>query len=184
MNAVASGHLAGLPTLDLSPMAAWATWLLRDTGDRREPDSTAAVAAIDTACARVNSADVPHSWMSADFDPTNVLVDGDDVRFIDLDDCAFGPAPIAMSTFATRVHRLGIACAGELYGTYERAWSPALDLAGRWRDFEIVSTLVDSYLGWRRVVMKTQREEISGALEPARIALARRLARLVAAEAE
>jgi hypothetical protein len=180
MNVVEDGRLGGLVRLELSPMAAWAAALLRETGQQGPSDQcAAAVAAIDDACERASHADVPHSWMSADFDPTNVLIDGDDVRFIDLDDCALGPAPIAVSTFAKRITRLEISCGHELYGNYERAWNPALNVHGRWRDFETVATLVECYHAWGRVKMKTEREEIHGALEPARVALARRLARAV-----
>jgi hypothetical protein len=179
----ASSALA-LPPGDLAPfdlpsMAAWAAGLLREAGEQQSRPCAAAIAAMSDACERVDNAHVPRSWVWADFDPTNVLVHGDEVRFIDLDDCRVGPAPIAVSTFARRLARIGMPCAGELYRSYERAWEPAIDMGSRWHDFEVVSMVVECYLAWQRVVLKTGRNEIYDCLGPARDAIVRRLVRVV-----
>jgi hypothetical protein len=180
VRAIEEGGFADLAPLDLTPMAIWASDLI-DRLDERPHVPFAAV--IERSCECVRAARVPHSWIAGDIDPTNVLMHGDEVRFIDLDDSALGPAPIAMATFATRIKRLGISCGSDLYRSYERAWKPQLVMRDLWRDFEIVSTLVDCHLAWKRVVVKTERQEIHGCLGLAQDTLARRLARVVAAHA-
>jgi len=181
MRAIEAGGFADLAPLDLAQMAAWAVDLLDRTDER--PQRVVCAEAIKRACERVGATCVPRSWICADLDPTNVLLHGDEVRFIDADDSALGPAPIAMAAFATRIKRLGISCGSDLYRSYERAWKPQLVMRDLWRDFEIVSTLVDCYLAWNKVVVKTERQEIHGCLGLARDAIARRLARVVAANA-
>jgi hypothetical protein len=181
VRAIETGQLGALAPLALAPMAAWARDLLDRQDEKRQPVPGADV--VDRACERVGTARVPHGWVAADFDPANVIVHGNDVRFIDLDDSVLGPAPIAIATFAMRMKRRGLEFGGDLYRSYERAWKPQLFIADRWRDFEIVSTLTDCYLGWKRVVEKTERQEIQGCLGLACAALARRLARGVAAGA-
>jgi hypothetical protein len=178
VRAIEQGHLTDLAPLDLGPMAIWAADLF-DRTDERSHVRCAEV--IERSCERVRTARVPNSWITADIDPTNILVHGDEMRFIDLDDSALGPAPIAMATFAMRMKRLAVSCSSDLYRSYERAWKPPLVMHERWRDFEIVSTLADCCLAWTRVVVKTERQEIHGCLGLARDALARRLARVVAA---
>ena len=166
-----------LPTLELSPMASWGTELLRETGEREE--CAWRRDAIQVACERVREADVPHSCVSADLDPANVIVDSDDVRFIDLDDCVLGPAPIAAATFARRTKRLGLSCGNGLYRSYVEAWEPPIEMHDRWCDFDVVSILVECYLSWKRVVIKTGRGEIVDLLEPARGKLVQRLTEAV-----
>jgi len=182
VRAIEEGGFADLAPLDLAPMAAWAVDLLERT-DEEPLQPVVCAAAIKRACERVSATCVPRSWICADLDPTNVLLHGDEVRFIDLDDSALGPAPIAIATFATRIKRLGISCGSDLYRSYERAWKPQLAMRDLWRDFEIGSTLVDCHLAWKRVVVKTERQEIQGCLGLARDTLARRLARIVAPDA-
>jgi hypothetical protein len=179
--AIADGDLGELTPLALGAMAVWAADVLDRTDER--PQRVSCAAAIKRACERVSVPCIPRSWICADLDPTNVLMHGDEVRFIDVDDSALGPAPIAMATFATRLKRLGISCGSDLYRSYERAWKPQVVMRDLWRDFEIVSTLVDCHLAWKRVVVKTERQEIHGCLGLARDTLARRLARVVAADA-
>jgi hypothetical protein len=111
-----------------------------------------------------------------DLDPRNVLLSADgDVRFIDLDDSVFGPAPIAVATFTRRLKGVGAAWAPELYRVYERAWTPPLSIADRWPAFELVSTLVECFLDWERVRRKTARGEVFDVLDSARRRIARRL---------
>lgn len=140
-----------LQAIDLADAARWASAL---AGDRR------CGAAIAYALERVVNAPVPESWIPMDLDPTNVLVTGEHVRFIDLDDSFFGPAPLAMAVFARR-------CRDEsLYAIYQRSWVPPLD-AVEWPAFELMATVFESWRGWQRVKRNTERGDVSGALEPA-----------------
>jgi len=173
-NYLKSGHQPlPLPTLELSPIERWAADFLRESGEPAE--CAGRCDASHEACERVCRADVPHSCVPADIDPANVIVDSDDVRFIDLDDCVLGPAPLAAATFGRRTKRLGPSCGGQLYRSYVEAWEPPLEIHNRWRDFDVVSTLFECYLSWRRVVIKSERGEITDLLEPARSRLAQRV---------
>jgi hypothetical protein len=163
-DARASGTRLDLPVLDLSEMIAWAG------------ESIADVTPLEDACARVARCGYPTAWIWVDFDPANVIVGRDAIRFIDLDDSALGPAPIAATTFVERLRRSGLTRddVAAVYEAYERAW-PSLPPLDR-RAFEIVSRLVECQLAWRRVVVKTVRGEVFGIVELAREQLARRLA--------
>lgn len=166
-----SGTRLDLPVLDLSEMIAWAG------------ESIADVTPLEDACARVARGGYPAAWIWADFDPANVIVDGDAIRFIDLDDSALGPAPIAISTFAERLRRGGGLTRDDIatvYEAYERTW-PSLPPLDR-RAFEIVARLIECHLAWRRVVLKTVRGEVFGIVELAREQLARRLADAIAGD--
>ena len=112
MTATARGSL-GLPALDLEMAGEWVSELMADS---------AIAAAIRRACAEAIRADVPQTWIPMDLDPTNVLVDDDNVvRFIDVDDSFFGPAPLAMAVFATRC---GDVSAYRGYETWSARHSP------------------------------------------------------------
>ena len=143
-------------------------------------------AAIERAQGDVRHARVPQSWLPMDLDPENVLVDDDGaVRFIDLDDSYLGPAPLAIATFARRIRRARIAAVDEatlknaVYRAYEQGWPVASLVDCRWRSVEIASTVLDAYLGWRRIVTGTERGEVCGALEHAATRIGRELATAV-----
>ena len=142
---LAGGVSREVPRLDLEAAARWASELV---GESRCAD------AVGRRCAQVMRADVPASWIPMDLDPTNVLVDGDNrVRFIDVDDSFLGPAPLAMATLATRCDDKS------LCRTYERSWSPAL-VGLDWIAFETAATVVQSWLGWRRLERHIARGEV------------------------
>jgi hypothetical protein len=165
-----------LPPLPLSEMHRWARNLLL-TGEALPAsfDREAGARRLEVA-SDADRDDVERSWILADFDPRNVLLDDDDVRFIDLSDCSLGPAPLGIATLARRLQLAGASIGSELYEAYERSWSPPLEVGERWRAFELVSLLAESYHAWNRVLLKTERGEVHDAIEPARRALARRLA--------
>jgi hypothetical protein len=143
MTAMAQGRLA-LQILEIELAAAWASALV---------DGSAITAAIRRACATAG-AGVPHAWIPMDLDPANVLVDDDGaVRFIDVDDSFFGPAPLAMAILAQR------GTGDTLYRTYEQSWSPSLSSVD-WPAFEIASTVVQFWLGWKRLERNIARGEI------------------------
>lgn len=165
-SAVGRGAVSSLVPLDLRRVAEWSASLIE-------------APAFADACTGLLQAEAPSSWISFDVDPTNVLVEGDAVHFVDLDDSAFGLAPLAMATLSRRLARLGMPRDPLVFRAYERGWSPALVIGDRWHAFEVVSSVVESYLGWNRVLTKSERGEITGAVEPVRRALAVRLARLI-----
>ena len=168
-----------LPHIDIASAVEWALELLKWAGPRDTGNVSGK--AIEAARDEVTRAGVPLSWIAMDLDPGNVLVDHDGgVRFIDLDDSFLGPAPLALATFARRIARAAGMKPGPMYREYERAWSPALTGIG-WAGFEIVSAVLEAHLGWKRVVLNTERGEVSGVLEVARSTVAQRLARDVSA---
>jgi hypothetical protein len=139
-----------LPPLDLKQIFDWAASFVGD--DRLAP-------AIEVHADALAHANVPASWIPMDLDPVNVLQDlGGEVRFIDLDDSFFGPAPLAMALFGRRMRT------ASLYRTYEQAWSPPLSGVD-WPGFERAVTVVEAWLGWRRVARHTRRGEVHGALD-------------------
>ncbi|HTM25622.1 MAG TPA: hypothetical protein VL225_10550 [Vicinamibacterales bacterium] len=144
MTAMAADRLA-LQRLDVEMAAAWAVALLQDS---------AMGAAIRRACETTVRAGRPHAWIPMDLDPANVLVDDDGaVRFIDVDDSFFGPAPLAMAILARR------SGGGGLYRAYEQSWSPSLR-AVDWPAFEIAATVVQFWLGWKRLERNIARGEV------------------------
>jgi hypothetical protein len=175
------GASLGISTLDLSMPAEWGKALIEHDADLEDADLYCA--ALQQACQAASVAEVPQSWIPLDLDPSNVLLDDDGVRFIDLDDSYIGPAPLALSTFQRRlVRHLGGLCDGErsndaLRVAYEQAWSPSLPMGDSWRAFEIVSTLIEGYLGWTLLVKNTERGVVHGALDLGRARAARRLVR-------
>jgi hypothetical protein len=97
------------------------------------------------------------SWIPMDLDPTNALVDGSDVRFIDLDDSYLGPAPLAMAVFANRCRDRSLA------RIYEQCWSPRLAPVD-WPAFAIAAAVIDAWLGWQRLQRNLERGEVRGAV--------------------
>jgi hypothetical protein len=156
-----------LPALDLEAAARWASELL---GDSRSG------AIVRRRCAQALRADVPAAWIPMDLDPANVLVGtGDRVGFIDVDDSFLGPAPLAMATLARR-------CADPtLYRTYERSWSPPLARLD-WQDFEVAASVVESWLGWKRLRRNIERGEVFAPLDLVEARVGARLARAINAE--
>ena len=135
----------GLPRLDLDAAGRWASDLL---GDSPESDL------VNRAFARLRGANVPVTWIPMDLDSTNVLIDEDRPRFIDVDDSFLGPAPLAMATLAMR-------CADRaLYPTYQRSWPAALSGLDWWT-FETVAAVIQPWLGWTRLERNIRRGEVS-----------------------
>lgn len=156
--------LRELPVFDLAAILGWAAALV---GDR------ACAAALESHVEAVANAGVPSSWIPMDLDPVNVLADaGGEVRFIDLDDSFFGPAPLAMALFARRSRDRSA------YGMYEASWFPPLT-GVEWAAFEAAAGLVDGWLGWRRVYRNTRRGDVYGALAVVEACLRDRLMRAI-----
>jgi hypothetical protein len=137
--------------------------------------------AIDNARSRLAGVQLPDSWIPMDLDPDNVLVDEDgSVRFIDLDDSFFGPAPLAIATLARRIRRAVRtpefpALTRVLYRAYGGAWPDGALAHCPWRSVEIASVALDAYLGWRRIRRSEELGEITGAVEFARLRAGRPL---------
>jgi hypothetical protein len=89
-----------------------------------------------------------------DLDPTNILTDGESrVRFIDVDHSFLGPAPLAMATLVMR-------CGDRtVYRTYEQSWSPRLTDVD-WEAFETAATVIQAWLGWKRLKGNIARGEV------------------------
>jgi hypothetical protein len=169
-----------LPDADLASAATWALSLLSahvspETAGRCDT-------AIASARQTLNSAEFPRSWIPLDLDAGNVLIDGESVRFIDLDDSRVGVAPFALSTMLRRVGRQGRGAESPhwidaVHRAYEESWIPPRDAGERWADLDVASILIDGHLGWQRLVQKTERGEVHGVIESAAPRTARRLAR-------
>ena len=141
-----------LPPVDLEAALRWGMCLMGEEG--RTGRSREQVRSV------LNAA-VPHGWIPMDLHPTNVLVDaGGDVRFIDLDESFFGPTPLPVALFATRIHD------SSLYTAYEQSWGTTLTGVD-WPAFEAVARLVDAWLGWHRMELNVRRGEVHGVLEMA-----------------
>jgi hypothetical protein len=171
-----------LPRLDVAHLARWARQVLEAAGGVE--DVPKLLPSIDDACDRVERAGIPAGWVAADLDPSNVIVNGSDVCFIDLDGAILGPAPVAIAILSGRLFKRGRA--GEtrrwaMYRAYEDAWTPPLRPLGvEWRAIEIVATLVECAFSWGRVLARSQRGEVDGVAGLARSAIARRIAGSVA----
>lgn len=171
-------EVADLPVLDLEAACGWATGLLHETC---ENDADQSCATIERAFHEVSGC-VPHGWIPLDLDPGNVLLDRDAVRFIDLDDSYVGPAPLAVATLVRRIRRsrsgLADVAAGEaLQNAYVMAWPLARRPRVRWATVDLVSRVLEDYLGWLRVVKMSERGEVHGLLDLARQGIVRRLTR-------
>ncbi len=169
---IATGRVSALPELDLSRPLTQAAVLLDEVCERGVAADVVSV--FEHACRRASARDVPRSWIPADFDPANVLIDDEGVRYIDLTDSTCGPAPIAIGTFVGRLRRGGLACGRDVWNAYARTWRPRA-VRVRSLDFELASALVECHLDWQRVIRKTERGEIEGVLDAARRVLAARL---------
>jgi hypothetical protein len=111
-------------------------------------------ARLQSACEAVSSPRVRRRWIALDLAPGNILLDCDDVRFIDLDDSFIGPAPLALATLSRRLKtNLGLG------------------------SFDVIATALEAWLGWRKVAGMTARGEVEGVLDLARDRLTRSLLR-------
>jgi hypothetical protein len=175
-----------VPRVDLAKLAAWGSGVLSQSCQEEAVD--AHLTAIAHACEEVGAANVAHSLVPTDLHPSNIVITDDAVRFIDLDEAQVGPAPLAVSILVQRLARaqrspFAHSMFGDsLYSVYEGAWSSPCQMAGRWQAFEAVSALLEAYLGWTRVVRKTERGEIYGVLDLARERTGRRLAEAFSAK--
>jgi hypothetical protein len=173
-----------MPSLELESLAGWVRSMFESAAAPETVDAVSS--AVATACANVSRVDVPASWLAPDLDPTNVVLDGDNVRFIDLDDAMVGPAPLGMATFVRRCesalrsdprHGDGGASLLDAYGL---AWEPNLSLTrAEWKAMALVSQALESRLAWQRVEAKTRRGEVYRCLESARAAIRRGLTKAV-----
>lgn len=175
------GRHVPAPVLDLSALSAWSVRAVRGAAGGSPPETRRA---IEVACDEVASVGV-YSWVAADLDPSNVIVDGHAVRFIDLDDALLAPAPLALATFARRLERAvrdrdwATAWPLQLVHAYERAWHPPLDLRRHWPAIDLVSDCLECWLAWQRMESKIASGEVHGVREVAQPALQRRLLRAV-----
>lgn len=178
---LADGVESPFPLLDLSMTQAWALQMLSDQDRVKDRQLTAIV----DACGAVIASADEISWVAPDLDPTNVLIDHGQVRFIDLDDAALGPAPLGMATLARRLQTvrsdgpLGQASMTTAVEAYCQAWSPPLELERRWSSFALISQILECQLAWHRVVNASRRGDIHGALELARSVTIQRVLRAV-----
>jgi hypothetical protein len=158
-------HLAlGLETVDLESICRWTCDLL---------GSVAAGDVVVPAFAVTTAAEVCRSWIPMDLDLTNLVADPDDaVRFIDVDDSFFGPAPLAIALLAQRSSDRTI------YRTYEQSWRPALGGID-WACVEVVASAIDAWLGWKRVERNIERGELDVALDLVTMRIRERLIRKI-----
>jgi hypothetical protein len=181
MGHIAAGAASDIPVLDLSAPVEWGRALIERNSCPGRGNRYCGV--LEQACRAVSVADVPRSWIPLDLDPSNVVLDDRAVRFIDLDDSFVGPAPLALATFRRRVERQhGGQHAAQMSKdavclAYEQAWSPSLDMGQRWSEFEVMSTLLEGYLGWTRLAKNLERGEVSRVLDLAEARAAGRLVR-------
>jgi hypothetical protein len=160
------------PRLDLADVMTWACGLFERSVDTAVTDEV--LVAIAGWCGRVQSADVPYSWIPLDLDPRNVVIDGPAVRFIDLDQSYYGPGCLACATFS---QRCTLADGNSIRRAYERTWGEALSIGGVQRtDLDRVSLLIEDYLGWTRFMRNHRRGEVSGPLDAIERRIAARLA--------
>jgi hypothetical protein len=184
---LSSSLLDGLTPVVPEMAAAWSLALLQTSGAVRLIDD--ACARIYAACRDVVSADEPIAWVPLDLDPSNVLLDRGQVRFIDLEESHRGPAPLAIATFARRFSRLTSArpvpsdFSRRIYSAYERGRRRPALAPSLWHAFEIVSMLLEMHAGWRRVLRNIERGELHAPLEFIERRLAHRLMRHVLGEA-
>ena len=154
-----------LPAIDLDAAAQWAGKLLPDPACR---------IVVSQSCIEVTRASIPRSWIPMDLDPTNVLLDEESaVRFIDVDDSYWGPAPLALATFARRS-----ADPATARRAYEQSWVPALS-GIEWRRLEVAATVFQAWLGWNRLKRNVERGEVCAALDQVEAAIRERLSKAI-----
>ncbi len=168
--------VARLPQVDTGALAQWGKALLFDF--RAEGTLELYERSIERACAAVASID-SHSLIHVDVDPSNVFLQENEVRFIDLDDLHRGPSPLIASMFADTLGRAGIGpceyptLSQVVYDAYERDLPSTSGLKYLWPALRVVSTLFTSHLSWTRVQIKVQQGEVHGVDNCVRAALAR-----------
>ncbi|HET7695962.1 MAG TPA: hypothetical protein VFK57_09670 [Vicinamibacterales bacterium] len=157
--ALSTGDGCSLDPLPIERAAAWAA--AAPAGIERD-------LTID-ACAHVMDASPARSWIPMDLDPSNVVADGDRVRFIDVDDSFAGPAPLALAAFARRCgDRSG-------YAAYELAWSPPLEGID-WRRHEIAAAVFQAWSGLESFRRNAARGELRAAPDEVELRVRKRLA--------
>jgi hypothetical protein len=148
-----SSHIC--PALDLDAIRSWASATIGP--------------ALDESFDAVTGSNIARSWTPLDLDPSNVFIDESRVRFIDLDDSFFAPAPLAMAVLAARLRRLGLtSLCGLAYRVYETAWRDSGAPSAEWRHFERVAAVAEAYLAWNRALKMTERGEIVDVLDVVR----------------
>ncbi|HEY0875793.1 MAG TPA: phosphotransferase [Vicinamibacterales bacterium] len=152
-----------LPVLNLDAAVAWGASFL-DEGDAELMRQHVQRAACGSSTP---------TWIPLDLHPTNVLVDdAGAMRFIDLDESFLGPPALAAVVLSGRWRDRSV------YAAFERSWAPSLRGVD-WPALEMTATLVDIWLGWRRLERITATGEVSGALELAAPIVADRLRRCI-----
>jgi hypothetical protein len=130
--------LANLTTADLEGAARWTR-----TGFSHPEHLDAICDAVDY----VSRAGLPSTWIPMDLDSSNVLVQAEAVRFIDVDDSFVGPAPLAAAAFAGRCP------------AYEHAWWPSLRGLD-WGRLRMAARTFQSWRGWQRLECNVARGEV------------------------
>lgn len=162
-----------VPAVEVPALERWLVDLLAAEGNQTDVDPCAV--AIREVAGRVDPSRVPWAFVPCDLDPSNVIVDGNDVRFIDLDDAVVGPALLAVATFTRRVRRPSPEVADFLLNTCTHEWQPPIDFGEVWSSVSLLSRLVECHFGWKRMRLKTERGEIQGVLDLGRRSIVKRL---------
>lgn len=158
--------------LEIDSLTEWAGECVEQTGQ------TLAPASLDALRGRWNllSATTPMGWIPTDVDPSNVLIAGDNVRFVDVGESFRGPVPLALAGLARRL-KPGGRWSCDAREIYERAWTPPLTLEAWWPLVECMSLLIECRSSWTRVVASHEQGEIYGLLDHVRARLATRVVR-------
>jgi len=113
---------------------------------------------------------LPVGWTPLDLDPSNVFLDGRQIRYIDLEP-RITAMPMALSIFARR-----LAATGDALQALRRAYESTSDEGIPWPSVDLVSQLVEVITGWRRMLRNIECGEVSGPLDGVARAVAKRLA--------
>lgn len=168
-------EVLGEAALDLDDLARWAGEATRGRERRSFTQG-----AVERGCGQVCRAQHPTAWVAGDLDPANVILEGDRVRFIDLDEAILGPAPLSLATFARRVGG-DRAWRRRLFEPFAATWDlpPLSDetLAA----YDLVSRLVECRSAWEQAARNDELGHTVGVLEFARRQIATRVERCAAA---
>jgi hypothetical protein len=113
---------------------------------------------------------LPQGWTPLDLDPSNVFVDGRQVRYIDLEPRIVA-TPMALSIFARR-----LAATGEFLLALRNAYELTSGQRVPWRSVDRVSEISEVVTGWLKVLRNVDCGEVSGPLDGVERAAAKRLA--------